>query len=161
MVTGSEKLHFHRTLAGPVKDKRVKELALGRIADVFKRERRLDRLVRHLGVALAVHVPGTRTIDAFAIDVLAPRKPPRVRARTALFDPKGETAQLLSGLGVRFDTVAADADLSPYDVLVIGKRALTVDGRAPDLGRVRDGLRAVVFEQEAAVLETLAGAFQR
>jgi hypothetical protein len=31
VVTGSEKLHFHRTLAGPVKDKRVEELALGRI----------------------------------------------------------------------------------------------------------------------------------
>ncbi len=97
--------------------------------------------------------------ETFAIDVLAPRRPPRVRARMALFDPNpnGETARLLSGLGVRFDTVAADADLSSYDVLVIGKRALTVDGPAPNLGRVRDGLRVIVFEQEALVLERRLG----
>jgi len=45
--------------------------------------------------------------------------------RIALFDPKGETAALLTGLGVAFETVGADADLAGRDVLIIGKEALT------------------------------------
>ncbi len=36
---------------------------------------------------------------------------------------------------------------APYDVLVVGKEALTLDGPAPDISRVRDGLRVVIFEQ--------------
>jgi hypothetical protein len=42
-------------------------------------------------------------------------------------------------------------------ILVIPKGALTVDGAAPDLTRVRDGLKVVVFEQAADVLEKRLG----
>jgi len=35
--------------------------------------------------------------------------------------------------------VNSTTDLSGFDVLLIGKSALTVDGPAPDLKRVRDG----------------------
>ena len=35
--------------------------------------------------------------------------------------------------------VEAGADLSGYDILIVGKGALTADGPGPDLGRVREG----------------------
>jgi hypothetical protein len=95
--------------------------------------------------------------DAFTIDVL-PRPSEQPKGATiALFDPKGETAKLLASLNVRFQTVEATADLSPYDVLIIGKEALTPGGPGPDAGRVRAGLKVVVFEQTAKVLEERFG----
>src|SRR5207249_3054641 len=42
-------------------------------------------------------------------------------ARIALFDPKGETARLLETAGVRARKIPANADLSMYDILVVGK----------------------------------------
>ncbi len=44
-----------------------------------------------------------------------------------------------------------------YDMLIVGKAALTVDGPAPDIGRVREGLKVIVFEQTADVLEKRFG----
>src|SRR5262249_35820881 len=95
--------------------------------------------------------------DSFAINVLP--RPSGVPAgpKIALLDPLGETGKLLDALNVRFQRVEATADLSPYDVLVVGKGALTSDGRGPDVGRVRDGLKVVVFEQTAKVLEERFG----
>jgi hypothetical protein len=95
--------------------------------------------------------------DAFTLRVLA--RPPAVPAggKIALFDPSGETAKLLAGLGVQCQPVEANADLAAYDTLVIGKQALTVDGPAPNLARVRDGLKVIVFEQSSAVLEQRLG----
>jgi beta-galactosidase len=58
---------------------------------------------------------------------------------------------------VEFDRVSAGADLAGYDLLVIGKAALTPDGPAPDISRVRDGLRVILFEQTADVLEKRFG----
>ena len=79
------------------------------------------------------------------------------RAKIALYDPKGEAAERLAALNVPHTVVQAGADLSSFDVLVIGKGALTVDGAGPDLRRVREGLRVVVFEQTAKVLEKRLG----
>src|SRR5436189_3415645 len=42
-------------------------------------------------------------------------------AQIALFDPKGETATLLETIGVRARQIPANADLSAYDILVVGK----------------------------------------
>ena len=53
--------------------------------------------------------------------------------------------------------MAAGEDLSAFDILVVGKACLKVDGPAPDIGRVRDGLKVVVFEQKADVLEKRLG----
>jgi len=39
----------------------------------------------------------------------------------------------------------------------VGKGALTVDGAAPDIARVRDGLKVVIFEQTGDVLEKRFG----
>ncbi len=95
--------------------------------------------------------------DSFAIHVVADPQPPHVGAKTALFDPKGETGKLLEEMRFRYDAVDANADLAGYEVLVVGKGALTLDGPAPDIGRVRDGLRVLLFEQTAEVLERRFG----
>jgi beta-galactosidase len=95
--------------------------------------------------------------DLFPVDVMAPAPKPEIRGRVALYDPKGQTAGLLSGMGVRFDALQADSDLAGYAMLVVGKGALTADGPAPDLARVRDGLKVVVFEQTSEALEQRLG----
>ncbi len=95
--------------------------------------------------------------DSFKFHVLPQAETPRLAGKMAVYDPKGETAKLLAGLGVGFDRTEADADLAPYDVLIIGKEALTLSGPAPDLGRVREGLRVLVFEQTSQVLEKRLG----
>ncbi|MFQ5808590.1 MAG: carbohydrate binding domain-containing protein, partial [Armatimonadota bacterium] len=95
--------------------------------------------------------------DSFAVHVMAPPQPPEPRGKIALFDPEGETGELLSHMGVPHDAVDADADLSSYDTLVIGKGALTVDGPGLDLGPVRQGLKVIVFEQTAKALEQRLG----
>jgi hypothetical protein len=95
--------------------------------------------------------------DALTIHVLPrPSAPPR-GAKIALLDPKGETGKVLIGLNVQFQRVDATTDLSAYDVLIVGKEALTRDGPGPDVGRVRDGLKVIVFEQTARVLEERFG----
>ncbi len=98
--------------------------------------------------------------DRFIIDVIpnvSPRETIRSGPKVAMFDPKGETARLLKAIGVRVEQISADADLSAYDVLVIGKAALTVGGAAPDISRVRDGLKVIIFEQTSDVLEKRFG----
>jgi len=95
--------------------------------------------------------------DSLAIHVL-PRPPAAgAKGRIALFDPKGETTKVLAGMGVQGQAVEAATDLAPYDVLVIGKGALTTDGPGPRLDRVREGLKVVVFEQTPEVLEQRLG----
>ncbi|MBT7101598.1 hypothetical protein HN937_29740, partial [Candidatus Poribacteria bacterium] len=95
--------------------------------------------------------------DAFTIHVLPATRAPKVDARVALFDPNGETRDALSAHAASFERVDADADLTGYDVLIIGKKALTLDGLAPDLTRVRDGLSVLVLEQSSDALEKRLG----
>jgi hypothetical protein len=96
--------------------------------------------------------------DSFQVNVEpASSGMPFAPHKIAVYDPGGETVKRLAGLGVTGDPVAAGADLSGYELLVVGKRALTVDGPAPDISRVRDGLKVIVFEQSAAVLEKRFG----
>jgi len=107
--------------------------------------------------AKAVFDTGQVQEDEFVVHVVARRPSGRVTARIALFDPEGQTAELLRDKGVRYDTVDAGADLGAYEVLIIGKAALTTDSPAPDIGRVRDGLKVIVFEQTTEVLEKRLG----
>jgi hypothetical protein len=95
--------------------------------------------------------------DVFRVHVLPRSEAPQVAAKIALFDPRGETGKLLAGTGVRCRSVDATASLAGFDVLVIGKGALTVDGPGPDVSRVRDGLKVLVFEQTSEVLEQRLG----
>ncbi|MDD1749449.1 MAG: hypothetical protein LUO89_06190, partial [Methanothrix sp.] len=100
---------------------------------------------------------GESQIDSFTLHVLPPVTRIRATDGMAIFDPKGETTKLLSHLGLQANPVDATADLSPYKLLLIGKGALTVDGPAPDLSRVRDGLKVIMFEQIAEALEKRLG----
>jgi hypothetical protein len=95
--------------------------------------------------------------DSFTINVLSRPADVPAGVRIALLDSRGETSKLLTGLNVRFQKVEANADLSGYDVLIVGKDALTPDGPGPDVRRVQDGLKVIVFEQTAQVLEERLG----
>ena len=100
---------------------------------------------------------GETQTDAFSIQILPRPRPLKLGGRIALFDPKGETSELLKKLAVPFQPIEATASLAPFDILIVGKAALTVEGAAPDLSRVRDGLKVLLFEQTAAVLEKRFG----
>ena len=95
--------------------------------------------------------------DKFLIHVLEQKASPHTKVKIALLDPKGQTTESLRKIGVSCETVKANTDLEPYEILIIGKAALTVDGPAPDIGRVRDGLKVIVFEQTPEVLEKRLG----
>jgi hypothetical protein len=83
--------------------------------------------------------------------------PANVSAKIALFDSKGETGALLTKFGICSQAVGAGTDLSAFDILIVGKAALTSSNAAPDISRVRDGLKVVVFEQTSEVLEKRFG----
>jgi len=100
---------------------------------------------------------GETQTDAFTIHVLAAPQPAKTSGRIALFDPKGETGAWLREAGIACQTVDAGADLSSYDTLIVGSAALTLDGPAPDIARVRDGLKVICFEQTSEVLEKRLG----
>jgi len=100
---------------------------------------------------------GESQTDSFSINVIPRPQASSVAAKVALFDPKGETGKLLNGMGVECQPVDTNADLSAYDTLIVGKAALSVDGPAPDISRVREGLKVIVFEQTADVLEKRFG----
>jgi beta-galactosidase len=95
--------------------------------------------------------------DSFRLHVLPRRRLLSAEAKIAAFDPRRETTELLNRMGVQCNTVSANTDLNGYEVLIIGKDALTIDGPAPDMGRVRDGLKVLVFEQTTDVLEKRLG----
>ena len=100
---------------------------------------------------------GQEQSDAFTIHVLPAAPRPKLHLRLALFDPRSESAELLRKMGIAFQRVESDTDVSPFDVLMVGKLALTLNGPAPDISRVRDGLKVVLFEQSADVLEKRLG----
>lgn len=100
---------------------------------------------------------GESQADTFTIDVLGRQPAIGAMPRIAAYDPKGETIRMLGGIGLSCVPVEAGADLGGYDILVVGKGALTVDGPGPDITRVRDGLRVIVFEQTGEVLEKRFG----
>jgi hypothetical protein len=100
---------------------------------------------------------GETQSDSLAIHVLPRPAAPSASTRIALFDPQGETGKVLDGIGVRYRKVDAEADLSAYELLVVGKNSLSVHGPAPDVLRVRGGLKVLLFEQTPEVLEQRFG----
>ncbi|MBV9868934.1 MAG: hypothetical protein JO316_26610 [Abitibacteriaceae bacterium] len=95
--------------------------------------------------------------DTFDIHVMPHPPSMKVNTRIALYDPAGETASLLDHMQVPYQRVQANTDLIPYQCLIVGKRALTIDDPGPDVSRVRDGLKVIVFEQTPEVLEQRLG----
>ena len=107
---------------------------------------------------------GEPQTDVFTLSVLGAsngKSPVRAASdastKIALFDPKGETRALLETAGLRSQLIEARTALSGSDLLVVGKAALTAGGAAPDISRVRDGLKVLVFEQTSEVLEKRFG----
>ncbi|MCB1128441.1 MAG: hypothetical protein KDM81_18240, partial [Verrucomicrobiae bacterium] len=93
-----------------------------------------------------------------------PIRPPKAgkgvgpaQASALLFDPKGETTALLGRLGVPAEPVEAQGVPSDHDLLILGKQAITLEGRLPELAAVRDGLKVIIFEQTGEVLEKRLG----
>jgi hypothetical protein len=74
-----------------------------------------------------------------------------------LFDPKGETAKWLKNGNVRFDQIGASANLGGFEMLIVGKGALTLSNAAPNISRVVEGLKVLIFEQTGDVLEKRFG----
>lgn len=95
--------------------------------------------------------------DRFAIDVMPQPKDPKMDGNIALFDPKRQTGRLLQEIGLRYRPVEASADLSAYDILIVGKSTLTTKSPAPDITHVREGLKVIIFEQTPDVLEKRFG----
>lgn len=109
-------------------------------------------------ISLTVHFgPQDAQDDEFDFRVLP--RPPAVSpfARLAIYDPVGQTTELLASLGVTGTPVGAGADLSGFDTVIVGKNALTVDGPGPDLSDVKNGQKVIVFEQTSDVLEKRLG----
>lgn len=95
--------------------------------------------------------------DTVTIHVVPVAHSTQRQMRIALFDPVGESKRVLEEQGIMFQTVNADSKLADADLLIVGKGALTVTGAAPDISRVRDGLKVILFEQTAEVLEKRFG----
>ena len=95
--------------------------------------------------------------DMFQIEVLPPENRELITARIALFDPKGETARLLDSLGVNYKPVEPGSDFTAFEILMIGKGALTVSGESPNVEAIRNGLKVIIFEQTSEVLEQRMG----
>ena len=95
--------------------------------------------------------------DSFPVHV--PPIPPALKTsgKIALFDPKGETGAWLGEMGIKYQPIDATADPSAYEMLIVGKSALSVDGPAPNIAGVQDGLKVVVFEQTSDVLRERLG----
>ena len=70
---------------------------------------------------------------------------------------KAKARRILESLGIPGRTVQASETLADENLLIVGKDGLSIDGPAPDVRRVRDGLKVVVFEQKAKVLEKRLG----
>jgi hypothetical protein len=100
---------------------------------------------------------GETQSDSFGVHVLPQPATLGVSSRIAVFDPQGETAARLDAMGFRYSKVDAEATLPDIDLLIVGKNALTLDGPAPDIIRVRDGLKVLLFEQAPDVLEKRFG----
>lgn len=95
--------------------------------------------------------------DSFQIHIMPVRKQDQIISITALFDPKGETARLLDSFGVKYKSVEAESDPSDFEILVIGKGALSPESPGPNVEAIRNGLKVIVFEQTSEVLEQRFG----
>ncbi len=95
--------------------------------------------------------------DQFALQVVPAPTTPKLRSKVALFDPRGETRQLLDRLQVPYTLVESASNLAEADVLIVGKLALTLENALPPITRVREGLKVIQFEQSSAVLEKRLG----
>jgi beta-galactosidase len=84
-------------------------------------------------------------------------RPFELDAKICAVRSPGRNRRAAAGLGIRAQPVDAGADLSSYDLLIVGKAALEATTPAPDIRRVRDGLKVILFEQTSETLERRFG----
>jgi hypothetical protein len=101
--------------------------------------------------------PAGKQKDEFVFSVLPKRDPLKLKSRIALFDPKGMTAKVLDSLAVKYDKIDANADTSKYNIVILGREAIGLDTKLPDVAPVRNGLKVLVFEQTAETLSHRLG----
>lgn len=95
--------------------------------------------------------------DELVLRVVRPSAKRGPRVQVAIYDPHGETTILLNRVGVLCKPIREHEEATQSDILVIGKRALSVNGWAPNSSRVQNGQRVIVFEQDAEALEKRLG----
>jgi beta-galactosidase/beta-glucuronidase len=100
---------------------------------------------------------GETQSDLFLINVLPVVPNIKKVKKIALWDTLGETTKMAEQMGIKFHKVEAGGDLSGYDILIIGKGTLSSEGPGLKLDNVRKGLKVIVFEQKAEVLESRFG----
>jgi hypothetical protein len=79
--------------------------------------------------------------DCFTIHVLPQVPALKPPIKIALFDPKGQTHKLLGDIGIQCDSVDSNTDLSPYNVLIVGKGALNLEKQDREVLEKRFGFR--------------------
>ncbi len=100
---------------------------------------------------------GTPQSDRLPIDVIAPAPALDLQSKVLLWDPRGLATPMLRQLGVKAAPLPEGAAPPKDAILVIGRQALALGAPGPDLSAVADGLRVLVFEQDAEVLERRLG----
>ena len=102
--------------------------------------------------------PGGRQEDALAIDVMRPLDRLRSGSRIAVFDPQGQTRHMLGEIGIEARSIAAGDSLEGIELLILGRKSLEpAAGQIPGWDRLARGLKMLVFEQDAEVLEKRFG----
>ncbi len=110
-----------------------------------------------LSAAFDAGTSGQQT-DSLSITVLPINESDPVQScKIALFDPKGMTTELLKRLGLGFTAIDDRSALEGYDVLVIGREAITLGNDLPSLDRLPQGMKVLVFEQSEEALQQRLG----
>lgn len=99
---------------------------------------------------------GVVQVDEFALRIVAPPAPAKLASQVLLYDPRGLTRAAFDRLRVPYTAFDGRRFPGMDELVVIGREALDAKG-LPWLAKLPDGLRVLVFEQKAAVLEGLLG----
>ncbi len=106
-------------------------------------------------LSLVVRLPEPQA-DSLKLHSLAAQ--PAHEGRLAVFDPHGLTLAALKAAGVAATPVTAESNLEGFDGLVLGREAITLDNRLPDLAaHLARGGRVVVMEQSEQALTRRCG----
>ncbi len=81
----------------------------------------------------------------------------KLKSKIALYDPENNTAKDLLHIGVKFNKVDASADLSKYDILIIGRKALNYEKSIKDIDLIEKGLKFIIFAQDSMTLQDKLG----
>ncbi len=98
----------------------------------------------------------TIATERLDFEVLAPAKPLDLKAHVAVVDPEGDSATALRRLGLKFQRLNLNADFTPYDVVIFGRKAFSYEskvGATVDLAALTaTGKKVLILEQEDEIL---------